>query len=121
MSAQNLATILPFAPLRVIHTPRPSLLDDGCPVDDDGWGPGAIPSDPLERAIHFQHQKAIGEDLRRLGVAGRADLFERFELAELAEAVAFVQDQLDAKQRVRNPAGLFVWRLQTRTGRSAFA
>jgi hypothetical protein len=96
-----------------------SLVTDDELMSDE-WGPGAVPSDPVERARHDALRAAIDHDLWAWGVSGRDRLFERFELAELALAIAEVQAQRRAGTHVRNPAGLFIYWLQERTGRKAF-
>lgn len=87
------------------------------------WGdrPDRMPEDPREFRIYQEHRDSISADLEGFGIIERAELFERFDLVALAEAVAYVHEAVRLKRRVYNPAGLFVWRLQTKTGRRAFA
>jgi hypothetical protein len=79
--------------------------------------PDREPSDWRERRRWHELRGEIDRDLREYGIGDRDELFRRYDLARIALALAYVQDQRRAGVYVRNPAGLLLWKLRQATTR----
>ncbi|HET6498974.1 MAG TPA: hypothetical protein VFH17_07995 [Coriobacteriia bacterium] len=74
--------------------------------------PDREPSDWKERRRWYELRGEIADDLREYGFGDPEQMFRQHDLARIAIALAYVQDQRSAGVRVRNPAGLVMWKLK---------